>query len=117
MASKQEVREFLKAFCEHLDRAGYLLVNKSDDNAACLATLGLTTKQREAIVRQLAHADYCEGPISEKGRKASAWVFGVTVEGKEIYVKLALVKTEAPLCWSFHFPKYPMAYPFRSVKR
>ena len=67
MASKQEVREFLKAFCEHLDRAGYLLVNKSDDNAACLATLGLTTKQREAIVRQLAHADYCEGPNLREG--------------------------------------------------
>jgi len=115
MVSLTEIAEFLQAFFEHLDRVGYLQVMNIEKNRQGLLALGITRRHREDVIRSLAPGDYCEGPILSKKGKGEAWVFGKEVEGREVYVKLQLLPTDAPLCWSFHIAEHKLAYPIRQV--
>lgn len=113
MLARRKIAEFLEGFCEHLDRVGYLNVMNIEKNRKGLLDLGITKKHRETVIRSLTPEDYCEGPILSKKGKGEAWVFGKEFEGREIYIKLQLVETDAPICWSFHVAEYRLDYPMR----
>ncbi len=115
--SFEAVCEFLKAFFEYADEVNLILVHNSEENRECLAHLGINHQQRIDILRTLTAEHFCQGPITEEGRTAKAWVFGLVVDGHEIYIKLSLDKRCAPMCWSFHIAKYPMTYPFKPKVR
>ena len=47
-------------------------------------------------------------------RPKTRWVFGRSIKGREVYIKITMGKTnEDPICTSFHFSEFPMIYPYK----
>lgn len=45
------------------------------------------------------------------------WVFGKDIDGKEIYVKVAMGRPNtSTICISFHLAEHPLRYPFKDNK-
>lgn len=84
-----------------------------------LAALNLIRKQAFDFIKRLTIANYCSGPVPDDTDNSKAvWIFGIELDGREIYVKLRLAesrKNEIPRgsIWSFHPAKHPMKYPLR----
>ena len=44
------------------------------------------------------------------------WVFGKIVSKHEIYIKVTVGQpNDKVICISFHFPEYPMTYPYNNT--
>jgi len=109
------VRQFLYEFKSSIHEYS-LYVKDHAKNKESLVELGLTAKQREEIIMALSVLDYCAGPIEDKIKAGDLWVFGIQLEGVEIYIKLKLAGSpgnEHPICISFHKSEYPLKYPFK----
>lgn len=81
-----------------------------------LEWLGLTKRDVEQILIGLSVADYCNGPLPDKGRPGELWEFGKQIEGQDVYIKLKVADvTGAKIakCISFHIAKHPLKYPHR----
>ena len=113
MASRREVADFLKAFNQRRQQVGWLNVVNRQKNREALIELGLTKSQAEEIILSLTPEDYCEGPLADKKGSGQVWVFGRVEEGQEIYIKLKLTTTEAPICLSFHPAEQTLQYPLK----
>lgn len=80
-----------------------------------LSYLGITKKNVETILLGLSVADFCRGPIPDDSKPGELWEFGKDIDGHEVYIKIKVVKeVNIAKCISFHIPKYPLKYPFKS---
>jgi hypothetical protein len=85
-------------------------------NLDTLALLGLDLADAKEHALGLVPEDYVSGPTPDDKRPGDeVWVFGLRVEGQEIYVKVCVI-TEPLLCTciSFHVPDKPLSYPLHS---
>lgn len=115
-ASRDEVAAFLKEFKRvAVDEAEFYLVDRVENNRDIIA-LGLTRKNCIDEIASLSVLDYCKGPEADRDRAGAVWVFGRSIDGHDVYIKLKLAETEwgkIAKCISFHFAQYPLCYPLR----
>lgn len=119
-ASHSEVRSFLTDFKRAMasGKGGKCIVWSRDKNWSALAELGLSERQRDAILMALRPEDYSAGPMPDDAaaREGDVWIFGVEIHGVQVYIKLKLVGEEPlrkAICASFHPAKWPMSFPLR----
>ena len=90
--SEAEVKQFLARFLPKLRTWGIIYLNR-EKNLAALTELAITASQRDA--------EYL-------------WVFGKEVNGKEVYIKVAVgAPSSQTICISFHLAEYPLKYVFK----
>jgi len=86
----------------------------------CMRVLGYTPSDVLEVIHSLEVRHYSEGPKrDDKGRPHDLWVFGKFVEGKLIYIKLAVFYDNdaiVGICVSFHEPEWEMAFPYEGVR-
>ena len=112
-----QVRAFLNDFKELMGQGRYA-VKDHHKTLQTLISLGLTSYQMDAVIRSIELEDYESGPNPDELRPGVFWVFGKSIDGNEIYIKLKIVtygsRDEQAICISFHTSEYPLAYPLRS---
>ncbi len=115
MASKEQVKNYLKEFKVKMDIWNVVFLDDRGKNSQTLADLELMPMERKKILEKLVIDDYCEGPLKETQYGGSEmWVFGRTLRGKEVYIKITLgVENTGVICISFHIAEYPMEYQFK----
>lgn len=114
MEKALETREFLSEVKRIIPK-GFDLVDRKE-NLNELASLGLTRDDCRQIVLSLSVEDYCKGPEKDRDRPGHVWTFGYKLEGKDIYIKLKIIKVdddEIVKCISFHNAKHPLTYPLK----
>lgn len=115
MITKLEVKNFLQEFKVKMGIWDILFLDDRGKNTQALADLELLPVERKKIIERLETDDYCQGPLMETQYGGSEmWVFGRTIKGKEIYIKITLgVKNTSVICISFHIAEYTMIYQFK----
>ncbi|MFA5245049.1 MAG: hypothetical protein WC380_07070 [Pedobacter sp.] len=115
MSTELEVSSFLKDFKEKMKFWDVLFRDDRGKNAQTLVDLELRPTERKAILETLEIKDYSEGPLEEKlYGGADMWVFGKTVKGKEVYIKITMgVMGSSVICISFHLAQHKMQYPLK----
>lgn len=115
MVSKEQVKDFLKEFKVNMNIWNILFLDDRGKNSQTLADLELMPIERKKIIENLVIDDYCEGPLKETQYGGSEmWVFGKTLRGKEVYIKITLgLRNTSVICISFHIAEYPMKYQFK----
>lgn len=111
---RRYVRNFLNDFKELVD-TGSLQVKGHIKTRETLLKLGLTRRHLEEEILSLSVSNYSSGPIEDQLHPGYLWVFGKTIDGVEVYIKLKIVSTpdnEYALCVSFHKAEKPLNYPF-----
>jgi hypothetical protein len=96
-----------------------LRLSDRPENDSCLLDLSLTRGNVTDEIMDLSVLDYVSGPDPDRKRGGVFWIFGKTIQGREVYVKLKLIESEEadiPLCVSFHLARSPMEYPFKSER-
>jgi hypothetical protein len=83
-----------------------------------VAILGITLQQARECVLGICETDYYRGPIPDKSsRGGEYWEFGLTVLGREVFVKLKVdTANTVAVCFSFHFPDSPIVHPYSRGK-
>jgi hypothetical protein len=116
MATKDEVKQFLKEFLEKKKIWGILYRDDRGKNAQALADLEIRPFERDKVIEALIAEDYCEGPKEEKLHKgADMWVFGKRFKNKDIYIKVSMGwKGAQVICISFHTAEQNINYPLKS---
>src|SRR5690606_10999195 len=116
MADKSTVKTFLQELKQLIKVWGIFFSNRPKNSIQHLADLSITAKMREEIILNLAIEDYSEGPLEETQQGGTEmWVFGKTIKGHQIYIKLTISKTsERPICISFHKAEYPIGFPLQN---
>lgn len=89
-------------------------------NIDTLNRLGFTLIHCEQVLLSLTPDDYYGGPIPDENQNNNLWVFGVTVEGCLLYIKVKIHTrkdgSEIAYCVSFHDPEFPMKnFPLRGI--
>ena len=113
-ASEDEVVRFLERFKKVVGDRGLDVVGR-DVNRAGLRELGLTKRNRQDEILDLAVSDYSAGPEADHDLPGQLWIFGKWVAGWEIYIKLKLASVDGTWiakCISFHEAEYPLMHPF-----
>jgi len=109
----QEIKEVISKLAG--DYEGWVLVPRPE-NMSCVVDLGLKNQGIADIILGLSVADYCDGPCHDHSMPGDLWIFGKLILGKEVYIKLKLVKF-GPIrrvrLISFHPTKDDLAYPFK----
>jgi len=115
MSTELEVSSFLRDFKEKMKFWDVLFRDDRGKNAQTLVDLELRPTERKAILETLEIKDYSEGPLEEKlYGGADMWVFGKTVKGKEVYIKITMgVMGSSVICISFHLAQHKMQYPLK----
>jgi hypothetical protein len=116
MNNVNEVIRFLADFKVKLDTWGIIFRDDRGKNFQTLLDLELSYNTRIQLLKDLKKEEYSAGPLEDKlYGKASMWVFGKTVKGKEMYIKVTLGSASAKvICISFHTSAHPMNYPLKS---
>lgn len=114
MVSGEEVDQFLTAFKVKL-KIWDVLFMKRDKNLQTLLDLEISPGHRKQILEELEAIDYSQGPLpDETFNAADMWIFGKTIKGKEVYIKITLGRANlSVICISFHLAEYPMSYPLK----
>ena len=115
MTTEGEVNSFLNDFKTKLNIWGIYYRDDRGKNMQTLLDLDIRPDDRTEIIRMLELTDYSEGPLEDfLHGKAEMWVFGKTVKGTEVYIKITLGnKDNKAICISFHIAEHPMSYPFK----
>ena len=116
MVSVQDVRDFLLEFKQIATGGSGVDIVPRAETRPTLAQLGLTMADLEELLLGLSVADYCQGPLADRDRPGEIWVFGLEIDGREVYIKLKVAHAEGrdiAKCISFHFARYPLEYPYR----
>ena len=115
MATKDEVNSFLAQFHTKANIFGIKYFGGREKNMNTLAELGITAKFRDDIVKQLSTEDFYKGPEPNvQNNLGDMWVFGKTINSKDVYIKITLGLTNnSAVCMSFHIAERPIKYPFK----
>ena len=120
--SKDELRSqvnlFLKDFKDLMgQRRNY--VKDHNKTMQTKINLGFTFHQMDEVILSIELEDYESGPNPDELWPGVFWVFGKSIDGNEIYIKLKIVtygsRDEQAICISFHTSEYPLAYPLRRM--
>lgn len=114
--SIQDVRDFLLEFKQVATGGSGIDIVPRAETRPTLARLGLTKANLEEILLGLSVTDYCRGPEPDRDRPGDLWIFGRTIEGQDVYIKLKVAQAgdkRIAKCISFHFARYPLKYPHR----
>jgi len=114
--SIQDVRDFLLKFKQVATGGSGVDIIPRAETRPTLAQLGLTMANLEELLLGLSVADYCKGPVPDRDRPGSIWIFGREIEGHEVYIKLKVAQVgdrHIAKCISFHIAQYPLKYPHR----
>ncbi len=112
--------QFLVEFKELAQQKLY--VANRIENTQALIDLGLTFTDRLNVLLSLSVEDYSVGPVADRDRSGDLWIFGVTINHVEMYIKLKIVAYEEcgtkrhvkqAKCISFHPAIEPLDYPFK----
>jgi hypothetical protein len=102
MATKDEVNGFLAQFHTKAKVFGITYFGGREKNMNTLAELGITAKFRDDIVKQLSTEDFYKGPEPNvQNNLGDMWVFGKTINSKDVYIKITLGLTNAALSVCF----------------
>jgi hypothetical protein len=113
LASRKEVRDLILELRLTLAREGTVRFDERAKNLQTMADLNLLEPDVAEILRKITEDDYCQGPLKDdQGRPLEWWVFGPSVSGCCVYVKVSLYRGKV-ICKSFHLPEWPMRYPLR----
>lgn len=87
-----------------------------EKNIRTLAALGLLPEDVFQILLELTPENYYRGPSQDydTGESDCIWEFGITIEQKEIYIKLKLTDDFVKDI-SFHFAEREMDFPLKNV--
>ena len=118
-ANKEQVERFLKSFQERMRFTvpPIIYTDRDKNNLQQLATIDITGKQRDEIIQGLIYTDYMEGPYkNNKEGQGDVWVFGKTVNGTELYIKIFInmILGRPNICISFHISSAPNTYPLKT---
>jgi len=95
-------------------------IEPRDKNRECMLQLGFNYRAVKNEILQLNKEDYCEGPVLDTDIKGNVWIFGIFINGKEIYIKLKkVVRGDLRMVRiiSFHFSERGLAYPYKRPRR
>lgn len=113
--NKEEVEAFLRQFLPKMDIWGIILIDRKK-NMEAMAALGITFTATKEIIKDIHTIDYVETIINVFSY-GDMWVFGKDIDGKEIYVKVAMGRPNtSTICISFHLAEHPLRYPFKDNK-
>ncbi|PMD83730.1 toxin [Siphonobacter sp. BAB-5405] len=114
MVTKDAIELFLKEFKIKMSIWG-ILISGRKKNKDSISLLEIYPPEIIQVVKDLNVEDYSEGPLEELLNMGSPmWVFGKTMKGKEIYIKLTMGESNNQvLCISFHIAEHSMKYPFK----
>jgi hypothetical protein len=118
LQERKIVRDFLQLVKETIANPiadqGWVLVPRKE-NKECLLQLGFKYPDIKETLLDLSVKDYCEGPCDDRDQPGELWIFGKTIENKEVYIKLKLASF-GPLrivrVVSFHFAEHTLEHPF-----
>lgn len=113
-SNREGVRAFLRRFKSIAAPRGIYFVDREETDQT-LVQLGLTRGNCKEEILALSVLDYVDGPLPDINRTGHVWIFGKTIHGVEVYIKLKLVDTEEgdkPICISFHAAERSMEHPF-----
>ena len=118
VSTRKEVEGFLKDFKEKKKIWGVYFLDDRGKNFETLAVLDIRPVYREQVLDELIADDYSDGPLSEDWHGGKEmWVFGKTINKKEIYIKITLgAPATNTICISFHLAAHPMNYPLKTTK-
>jgi hypothetical protein len=115
MALKKDAAEFLVEFKKQVRLCG-LDVEPTPKNRNELNILGMMPMERVEVILELEADDYSHGPRrDERDLPGDVWVFGKTIQGATMYIKLKL--DPDPVCLSFHAAEHAMHFPFKLQKK
>ena len=116
--TKENVEQYLKELKFKIVMWGILIRDDRSKNAQSLHDLEIPPNQRKEIISQLILEDYYQGPLEEKMHGIlPMWVFGKTIKGKEIYIKISMgIPNSQAICISFHLAEHTIVYPFKKKK-
>ena len=106
---------FLKEFKALMENKKLYFVNRKA-HMNSLNRLGLTKEICIELLFDLSLVDYCRGPVPDKDLPGNVWIFGKTIDGCEIYIKLKIADASderIAKCISFHPAKHPICYPYK----
>ena len=114
-ATQTEINDFLFKFKFFAQIPGQFSFVERHKNLQALADLGITQVEALNAILQLTYRNYSSGPEPDRdyyGRKV--WIFGYSLEGEEIYIKLADdLSYNIAKCISFHKADFTIAYPYQ----
>jgi hypothetical protein len=110
MATTDAIQSFLRDFKAKFGIWGVVFRDDRGKNAKALLDLDITPVYREQVLRELQVTDYYEGPKRETLYGGSdMWIFGKTIKGQEVYIKITLGFAGAQvICISFHVAEHSM---------
>ena len=116
MATKEDVREFLRHFQEKMKIWDIVFRDDRGKNTQTLSNLELRSIDRKKVIGKFHTEDYSQGPLKEKMYSGTdMWVFGKIVKQKEVYIKITMgTEGSNVICISFHIAERPMRYPFKN---
>lgn len=98
-------------------QCGAIVIASRKENSDTLAQLGLRYRHQLEILRGLTYVDYFN-TLNATDKDPEAWEFGITEQGRSIYIKLAIVTdgggNEYLSCISFHFASQPIDFPYKT---
>ncbi len=120
MADRETVKDFLQQVKETITSPiegcdGWRLVRRPENND-CISALGFSPNDIANTILSLSVTDYCDGPCHDYDQSGNLWIFGKTIEGKEIYIKLKLASLsilKMVRIISFHFARESLNYPLK----
>jgi len=92
-SNREGVRAFLRRFKSIAAPRGIYFVDREETDQT-LVQLGLTRGNCKEEILALSVLDYVDGPLPDINRTGHVWIFGKTIHGVEVYIKLKLVDTE-----------------------
>lgn len=111
--TKEQVEKFLNSFLPKFEIWGIFFIDR-DKNEDAMKALGITSIQRENIIRTIETDDYIETIIDEVSF-GDMWVFGKEFSGEELYIKISMGKpNDKTICISFHKSSFPNKYAFKN---
>lgn len=110
-----EVEAFLNDFKVKMQIFDIVFRDERNKNAQTLLDLGITPKQRRAIIENIEALDCIGEPIDDKLYGiASLWTFGKMYGDTELYIKISKGSFNNPtICISFHTAEFPLQYLFK----
>ncbi|HWK04368.1 MAG TPA: hypothetical protein VNS58_12085 [Puia sp.] len=114
MATKEEVQSFLLEFHQKMKIWEIRCKDDREKNTQALLSLDINSIQRKKVIEELSVADYSEGPLPDSlNASAPLWVFGKTVKGIMVYIKISIGKPNSQVkCISFHEAEHEIKLPF-----
>lgn len=114
--TKEHVQAFLDSFLPKFDIWGIFFIDRKKNDEA-MAALGITSAQRETIIRDIRTEDYIETIVDEMSF-GDMWVFGKDFSGEELYIKISMGRANSKtLCISFHKSEFPNRYAFKEGRK